>query len=447
MVAVDSAQDGWRPGEEPGTPVAQRSCRAYWFAGRVHQVLDEVTAGGVRVAGLTGAEIAEAVTELTRAQARIEGLRLQLLAQGDEADVAGEATPVATSTAGWLAAATRTPVGAAHRLVKLAKRMDAEFEATEAALIAGRVDADQAQVIVSAVDALPAFVGPADRRRAEQHLIDLAKLHDAKRLKILGKHLLHVIDPDGADEELAKRLEAEEAAAARKTVLKLFDDGDGVCHGSFRIPSLHGAMLRVALEALASPKLPDPIPREEPVDPDDPDAGVRTRVAPEILGEAFCQLLERFPTKKLPKAGGGLATVLVTIELDRLLDGLGVATMSTGGYVSAGQVRRLACTAGIIPQVLGSKSEVLDQGRKVRLHTEAQRIAMAARDKTCTAEGCQIPAAWCHAHHVVPWVPDGKTSVKDGRMVCPRHHTMIHHARYQAEYLTTGKIRITRRRQ
>ena len=52
---------------------------------------------------------------------------------------------------------------------------------------------------------------------------------------------------------------------------------------------------------------------------------------------------------------------------------------------------------------------VLDQGRKVRLHTEAQRIAMAARDKTCTAEGCEIPAAWCHAHHVIHWIDGGAT--------------------------------------
>ena len=201
--------------------------------------------------------------------------------------------------------------------------------------------------------------------RAERHLLDEASRHDAKRLKVLGKHLLHVIDPDAADEELARRIEAEEAAAARRTFVRLFDDGNGTCHGTFRIPSLHGAMLTVALEALASPKRPDLIRREEPVDPDDADAGFRARSSPEVLGEAFCQLLERFPVKKLPKAGGGLVTVLVTMELDRLLAGLGTATMSTGDYVSAGQVRRLACASGIIPAVLGSKSQLLDLGRKV----------------------------------------------------------------------------------
>lgn len=47
---------------------------------------------------------------------------------------------------------------------------------------------------------------------------------------------------------------------------------------------------------------------------------------------------------------------------------------------------------------------------------------MISRDKTCAAEGCTIPAAWCHAHHRVPWSRGGRTSVADGPMVCPRHH-------------------------
>jgi hypothetical protein len=120
--------------------------------------------------------------------------------------------------------------------------------------------------------------------------------------------------------------------------------------------------------------------------------------------------------------------------------------LSTGGVISAGAARRLACHAGLIPQVLDSTSVVLDQGRKVRLHTPAQRIAMATRDKTCTATGCTIPAAWCHAHHRHPWAGGGRTSVADGRMVCPRHHRMLHHPRYTADYTPDGKIHISRRR-
>jgi hypothetical protein len=193
---------------------------------------------------------------------------------------------------------------------------------------------------------------------------------------------------------------------------------------------------------LASPRRPDAIEREVTNE----DGTFVQRGTPELLGQAFVELIERYPAKNLPRTGGGLATVLVMIPLSVIQDGLGLATLSTGGTITVGAARRLACHHGLIPQVLGSRSELLDQGRKVRLHTEPQRIAMIARDRTCAAEGCTIPAAWCHAHHRVPWSRGGRTSVADGRMVCPRHHTMIHQPRFTADYLPNGKIRLTRTR-
>ncbi len=71
---------------------------------------------------------------------------------------------------------------------------------------------------------------------------------------------------------------------------------------------------------------------------------------------------------------------------------------------------------------------------------------MTLRDQHCTAEGCDIPAAWCHAHHTTPWAQGGKTTVKDGRLVCGRHHRMIHHPRYTTDYLPNGRVRITKTR-
>jgi hypothetical protein len=65
-------------------------------------------------------------------------------------------------------------------------------------------------------------------------------------------------------------------------------------------------MLAKALDALASPTRPDAIPREV----SDADGRAVKRATPEVLGEAFCQLLERFPTTKLPQHGGVNATVV-----------------------------------------------------------------------------------------------------------------------------------------
>src|SRR4051794_20914695 len=114
---MTTVEDGQR-----GTPVAGRRNRVHWFAGRVHEVLDDVAAGGVRVAELGAAETVEAVTELCRAEARIAALKLALLAHGERIDVAAESA--ATSTGAWLACATRTVRGRAHGLVRLAKQLD-----------------------------------------------------------------------------------------------------------------------------------------------------------------------------------------------------------------------------------------------------------------------------------------------------------------------------------
>ena len=416
--------------------------RLLWFASRAEAVLDDVLAGGVHVSELAPEVTAEAVTAFSRLASRMHALATSLLPHAETVDVAAAATPVATSTGAWLAGATCTPVGQAHRRVKVAKRLGAVYDATQQAALAGALQPAHSEVIVAALDALPGWVSSDQRARAEQHLIGLAAQHDAKTLKVLAKHLLEVIDPEGADAELAGRLEREEYEAHRRTMCTLFDDGNGTCHGRFRIPSVHGAMLASALNALASPKRPDAIAR----DVADEDGSSVRQAAPEIIGQAFVELIERFPSKKLPRTGGGLATVLVMIPLEVLEGRLGVATLSTGGHVSAGAARRLACYQGLIPQVLGSKSEPLDQGRRVRLHTESQRIALMSRDRTCTAEGCTTPAAWCHAHHRVPWSRGGSTTVADGRMVCARHHTMIHQPRFTADYLPNGKIRLSRTR-
>ena len=116
----------------------------------------------------------------------------------------------------------------------------------------------------------------------------------------------------------------------------------------------------------------------------------------------------------MPLHGGDATTVLVTIDFDRLRDGLGTALVGDTP-ITAGQARRLACTAKVLPAVLGGTSEILDLGRARRLFSPAQRKAMAIRDVTCRAEGCEIPAAWCEAHHAKPPGPQaaGPTSPTD----------------------------------
>ena len=76
----------------------------------------------------------------------------------------------------------------------------------------------------------------------------------------------------------------------------------------------------------------------------------------ELLGQAFVEMISRYPAEQLPHSGGINATVVVTMSLQTLLGGLGSADLLTGHQLSPGEARRLACEAGIVPVVLGGDS-------------------------------------------------------------------------------------------
>ncbi len=133
------------------------------------------------------------------------------------------------------------------------------------------------------------------------------------------------------------------------------------------------------------------------------------------------------------------------MDYETLLGRLKAAQLDTGHRISPGLARKLACEAGIIPAVLGSKSQVLDLGRSTRFHTNAQRIALTIEQGGCTAEGCDAPPAMTHAHHDQPWSAGGDTSIKNGRLLCPRHHTRAHDTNYTMTKLPEGKVRFHRR--
>ena len=156
--------------------------------------------------------------------------------------------------------------------------------------------------------------------------------------------------------------------------------------------------------------------------------------------------LENLPDTGLPVHGGTTTSVMVTLDLDTLLTGIGVATTSTGDRVTAEQARRLACQARIIPVVLGREGEVLDLGRSARLFSPAQRKALAIRDKQCTTDGCSIPAAWCEAHHWrQPWSSGGKTDLADGKLLCSFHHHRAHDPAWQVHHHPNGGTTFHRR--
>ena len=168
--------------------------------------------------------------------------------------------------------------------------------------------------------------------------------------------------------------------------------------------------------------------------------------SPKRMGQAFVAYIERYPTAQLPTSGGLAATMAITVSHETLISALGAARLDTGQHISPALARMAACEAGILPVVMGGRSEVLDVGRKKRFHTRAMRIALTVQQGGCTEENCDHPPGLSHVHHdEVSWGDGGGTSAAKGRLLCPHHHRRAHDPTYVMTRLPNDKVRFTRR--
>ena len=393
---------------------------------------------------LSTMEKAAALRELAVLEARVSALRLRVMAAaGDVAEETG-----ARDVAAWLAHETRTEPEVARADQRLASALDRDRPQVAAALAAGRCTTAQARVIAGALADLPARIDADTVARAEATLVAYAAEFGPGPLRRIGRRILDVVAPEVAEAEEARRLEDEERQAREKTRLSLRPLGDGTTRLAGRLPDAEAARLRTYLEAFTSPRVASRL------DGSSSDAGgvltPEDRMPyPRRLGLAFCALLEHLDPDKLPAHGGDATTLVVTITLDQLHAELATAGILTGEddevLISAGECRRLACTAELIPAVLGGASEVLDLGHGRRLFTAAQRKALRLTHPQCRAVGCTVPAAWCEAHHLKPWALGGRTDLKDGVLLCPHHHHRAHDPTYTLDRLPDGDVRFTRR--
>ena len=162
----------------------------------------------------------------------------------------------------------------------------------------------------------------------------------------------------------------------------------------------------------------------------------------EGLGLAFTELLEHLPTDG---HAANRTTLLVTLDLDALRTGLGAARLETGDHLGAGEARRLACNAALVPAVLGSDSVPLDLGRETRLHAKAQRQALSLTHDSCAVTGCQRPFAWCEIHHPHPWSAGGRTDLATALPLCFFHHRRAHDDHFDLRRTPDGGWRFHRR--
>ncbi len=201
---------------------------------------------------LDDARLSRRLGEALAVQAAADELVARLVGEIDGRDLGRQCG--ASSTRAHLVATFRMSRRAAGETVARARGFGARTEFTRRACTTGTVSAEQADVIVRALDKLSPEISDEVVEHAQADLVDYAQTLTFTQLQVVTNHLVEVVDPDAADAVLGEQLEAEEARALQQTTFGGRRGFDGVARFSGRMPNLAYDMLTTALDAIASPR-------------------------------------------------------------------------------------------------------------------------------------------------------------------------------------------------
>jgi len=350
--------------------------------------------------GVERARSAHASTLAVLAEAQVRGLASRAGYRG-LAELVKHVVRVDTSEAKrWVVQASAlfpsaTPTGAV---------VDAALPLVAAAAAEGVLSPAHLDVLVSAMATLPT--------EAEQILVEVARSAEPAGVRSVAAGIRARLDQDGPEPD-------DREPAQPVNLLHLRTKTDGRVEFSGRLGAEEGELFRALIGPLAKPHAADA-------------AGPDTRTLPERQGEALVDVLGLASrSEELPTEAGERPHVTVTVEYAALLEGIGTAILGDGTVISAAEARRIACTAGIIPVVLGGRGEVLDIGRQSRKLNPHLRRVLHLRDGGCAFPMCDRPPNWADAHHIRHWQHGGETRLDNLVLLCRHHHTLIHRSEWE----------------
>jgi hypothetical protein len=252
----------------------------------------------------------------------------------------------------------------------------------------------------------------------ETALLAQAREMSVGRFRHICHHARHADDPE--------QYVADEVHGVESRVLAMCPFEDGAVSVRGLLDAAGGAALRTALEPLARPSGAD-------------DDRHRDRRLADALVELAIHALD---TGAVPQRASQRAHLQVTTSLETLLawQGAPAAELEFSMPISARMVQRLACDATVTRVLLDADTAVVDVGRARRVVSGSTRRALNVRDRCCQWPGCERPASWSAAHHVVHWCRGGRTDLSNLVLLCHRHHWMVHEGGWQVARDHAGSI-------
>jgi hypothetical protein len=269
-----------------------------------------------------------------------------------------------------------------------------------AALAAGVVSVGHVDAIARAADRLE----PAERDDLAALAPQLVEAARRQSVETFGRETRRLAALLSADGGLGHHERLRQQRSLRRWV-----DRQGLCHTHITLDPEADARLSNALDAaVASERVKH-----------------ETRTFEQLKADAFMTLVTA------PRATGRRpAEVTVLVDEASLRAGLharSVCETSDGLPLPVEAVRRLCCDADIIPIVLDGQGVAVDQGRKQRVATAAQRRQLRAMYRGCGFPDCEVRFADCEIHHVIEWIKQrGPTDLDNLLPLCSRHHHTVH---------------------
>jgi hypothetical protein len=300
------------------------------------------------------------------------------------------------STTAWLMAVSGEPAAICRGQVAVASALE-EMPVAREAFASGELSESRVRLLAQAQALAPeAFAGDETRLVA---LVVGASAQEVPKLVAAWKHHTDL---------QAAEAEAERLHAAR--ALHLSADWSGMLRLSGLLDPEGGQVVLAAVRSLSEPAN---------LTPDDP------RTPAQAQADALVEISRRHLDGN-PGTGSSRPHVIVTLPWETLKTASGMVDLEAGP-ITAQTVRRLACDATVSRIIVQEDGFPVEAGQARRVIPPAVRRTLEVRDGHCTHPGCQVPARWCDAHHIVHWADGGLTELPNLRLLCRNHHRERHH--------------------
>ncbi len=310
-------------------------------------------------------------------------------------------------TPAWVRQTAKVSGSTAGRAVRTSVALR-ELPAVGAAVLDGVLTLEHARVLAHLVGRIEAEA----LLDTQPQLIEVARRTDPEQLATYVRHLLATWCPP--------ELERQESDAINDRFLQLTRKPNGRTRGVFELPDADAEILLTVLEPLARRAGND----------DQRTAGQRRA---DTLTDVFTLALRHHD---LPDAGGHRPTLTYVIGADPRPDRFTLdpdqpaaqhcPSAPWTGPATQATIDQLLCDSRQLTLTTGPDGRIISLVSHTDEITAAQRRAVAARDRCCTAKGCTRPPAFCDVHHLLARTDGGPNDVHNLVLLCRRHHTAWH---------------------